>query len=476
MLVGRKEQILILKEALSSDRSEFVIVYGRRRVGKTFLVKEVLGRYINFEMTGIQEGNMEDQLANFSEKLSEYGFGGIKLEKPKNWREAFSQLKQYLITFKSAKKKIIFLDELPWIATRKSKFLGMLGHFWNDWAVYNNVMLVVCGSAASWMINKVLNHKGGLHNRVTRYLPLQPFTLAETEQFLKAKKITANRYQIIQVYMALGGIPYYLEMLRPGESIPQNIDRLCFDSHGFLRDEFSRLYKSLFDKSENHIAVVEALASKWKGLTRNEIAELSGIGVGGNLSRILLELEKSAFVKTWYPFGSKKKSTIYRLTDNFSLFYLKLITQRKLHNQKGVFLKLFSQPVYQVWCGYAFENICLIHQQQIAKALGIEYILHEFASYIFRGNPDYPGLQIDLLIDRADGIINLCEMKFSNAEYKLTSSYKNILRERTANFSAVTKTRKSVFTTLVTTYGLTNKQNHEDVVQNVLSMDDLFET
>ena len=474
MLVGRQEQKKILQEALSSDRSELVVIYGRRRVGKTYLIKQILGRRIDFEMTGIEKGNLKEQLENFNEKLFEVGFDSTGLEKPRSWQKAFSLLKRHLATKKSKKKKVIFLDELPWLATPKSKFLGMLGHFWNDWAFYNNVLLVVCGSAASWMVSKVLNDKGSLHNRVTQYMPLQPFTLAETATFLKAKKITANPYQVIQLYMALGGIPYYLEMLRPSESIPQNIDRLCFDSLGFLREEFTRLYRSLFDKADNHIAIVKALASKWKGLTRKEIATITGIPNGGGLTRILEELEKSAFIRTWYSFGNKKKGTLYRLTDNFSLFYLKLMSKRNLRDQKGVFLKLFSKPEYQVWCGYAFENICLIHHQQIAKALGIEYILHEFSSYLFTGNKDYTGIQIDLLIDRADGVINLCEVKFYNSEYVLTAAYKKSLRARVATFAAITNTRKSVLTTLVTTYGLINQKAHLDVVQNVVTIEDLF--
>lgn len=474
MIIGREDHIKILQEALSSSRSEMVVVYGRRRVGKTFLIKSVLGKQIDFEMTGIQGGSMADQLENFADKLSEFGYGGVNLEKPENWKKAFGELKRYLSGIKGKKKKVIFMDELPWIATPKSKFLGMLGHFWNDWALYNNVLLVICGSAASWMISKVLNDKGSLHNRITQYMPLQPFSLAETEKFLQAKKIKATRYQVLQLYMALGGIPYYLEMLKPGESIAQNIDRLCFDSLGFLRDEFDRLYTSLFDKAEQHILIVKALASKWKGLSRNELVKATGISNGGGLSRMLEELEKSAFIKTLEPYTNKKKGIVYRLTDNFSLFHLKFISQRKLRDQQGIFLKLFSQPEYRVWSGYAFENICLVHQKHIAKALGIEFILHSFSSYQFKGDEDLPGIQIDLLIDRADGVVNICEMKFSNAEFRLTTNYKKTLKDRIEIFTTSTNSRKSVLTTLVTTYGLINPELHQDTIQNTISMDALF--
>ena len=354
MLIGRERQKAILQEALNSSKSEFVVVYGRRRVGKTYLIKQFLGNRINFEMTGIQGGNLQDQLENFSDKLSEFAFEGMDLVAPKSWKQAFSMLKQYLISQKSNKKKVLFFDELPWITTHKSKFLGMLGHFWNDWAVHNHVMLVVCGSAASWMIRHVLDHKGELHNRATQYIPLQPFTLSETEDFLKAKQIRVNRYQITQVYMTLGGIPYYLDLLKADQSMPQNIERLCFDSFGFLRNEFDRLYKSLFDKAENHIAVVKALASTWKGMNRETIAKLAGLNNGGGLTRILIELGKSAFIQAYLPFGKKKKGTLYRLTDNFSLFYLKLIAKRNLRDQKGGISQTVSTAGIQ-----NMERICV---------------------------------------------------------------------------------------------------------------------
>jgi len=473
IIIGREQQKAIFKEALTSTKSEFIVVYGRRRVGKTYLIKNTLGKRIDFEMTGIQDGSLSDQLQNFRDKLAEFS-KDHSLKRPASWMQAFSMLKTYLASVKGKKKKVLFFDELPWIDTHRSKFLGMLGHFWNDWALYNNIVLVVCGSAASWMIKNVLNHKGGLHNRATQYIPLQPFTLGETEQFLHARKIKVNRYQVVQLYMALGGIPYYLDLLKPSQSIPQNIDRLCFDANGFLRGEFDRLFKSLFDKAENHMAVVKALASKWKGLTRKEIAAATGLNNAGSLTRVLDELEKSAFIQSYFPFGKKKKGSLFRLTDNFSLFYLKIINRRNLSNQRNIFLQIFNNQDFRVWCGYAFENTCFTHHRQLSKALGIAAIFHEYSSFQLTSHDTYGGIQIDLLIDRADGVINLCEVKFANAEYKLTADYKNKLRERADTFAAVTQSRKSVFTTLITTWGLAKENEHLDVVQNVITLEDLF--
>jgi len=474
MLIGRDAQKQEFKDALLSKRSELMVVYGRRRVGKTFLIREVLKKDIDFYMTGIHEATLEDQLENFADKLASYGYDGLRLQSPTSWKQAFDQLKTYLSSSRKRKKKVIFLDELPWMATARSKFLSMLGHFWNDWAESNNVLLVLCGSAASWMVNNVINNKGGLHNRVTRYMKLDPFSLNETERFLKAKNIQANRYQIVQLYMVLGGIPFYLELLRADQSIPQNIDRLCFDTNGPLKEEFDRIYTSLFFNADSHIAIIRALSTKWKGMTRNEIADHSGLANGGSLTRTLNELEKSAFIMTWSPLQRKKKGTLYRLTDNFSLFYLKIMSNPKLDNQKGAYLKLFTQPTYRSWTGYAFENICMLHQPQISQGIGIQAIAHKYSSFQFSGNDDYPGMQVDLVIDRADGIVNLCEMKYANANFVLTNDYKQKLQQRAANFIMVTESKKAVMTTLVTTYGMDNKELHLDAIQQILTFDTLF--
>ena len=474
MLIGRENEIKIFKHSLSSRKSDMILVYGRRRVGKTFMIKKVLDRKIDFEMTGIQKGYLKDQLKNFAQKLSEYAYDGLEIKPPKNWMEAFQMVKNYL-SKKKKKKKVIFLDELPWMASHRSKFIPMLGHFWNDWAVHNNVLLVVCGSAASWMIDNVLNNKGSLHNRITEYISLQPFTLYETELYLKHKKIKANRYQILQLYMVCGGIPFYLDLMKPDQSIAQNIDRLCFSPNGFLVDEFERVFHSLFDKADNHISIIKALATKWTGISREEIVKSSGLSNGGGLTRILAELEKSAFIQSYQPYNKKKKTTLYRLIDNYSLFNLQFVEKHKLSKQKNTFLQIFNTPKYNVWTGYSFENICLIHHYQLSKALGISQIQHSFSSYRYRGDDSTRGMQIDLLIDRADGIINLCEMKFSSTKYKLNSTDRNKWNERANNFTKVTKTHKTIFTILVTTYGLYNPKEQTDTVQNIVTIDDLFE-
>jgi uncharacterized protein len=471
-LIGRTEEKDILLNALTSPASEMIAVLGRRRVGKTFLIKQVYTQ-VDFEFTGILNAPVSEQLENFTDKLIEYGAVKKTVTKPTSWLQAFNQLKQLLKAKKTKKKKIIFIDELPWLDTPKARFMEALGYFWNDYAADNNIVIVVCGSAASWMIRKVVHNKGGLHNRITKLIDLKPFTLKETEQFLKANKIIVSRYEIAQLYMVMGGIPYYLNEIKKGTSVAQNIDRICFQKNGLLNNEFEKLFASLFNNAENHITIVKALAGKWKGLTRKDIVDITKLTDGGNISKVLEELEMSSFISTTHPFGKTKKDKIFRLSDSYSLFYLHFIaTQKKA--VKGVFLNISKMARWHSWCGYAFENICISHLDKIINALGVAAIYTETAGYIQKGNDQNQGVQIDLLIDRADRVINICEIKFYDAPFTITKEYAAKLRMAIAKFRAATKTRKSLFLTMITTYGLEKNIYSNELAQNEVTLDDLF--
>ena len=472
ILIGRAAEKEILLAALVSPKSEMVAVLGRRRVGKTFLIKQVYPQP-NFEFTGILNAPVNEQLENFANKLIEYGAAKKSVVKPASWLQAFNQLKQLLKANKSKKKKIIFIDELPWLDTPKARFTEALGYFWNDYAADNNVVIVICGSAASWMIRKVVHNKGGLHNRITKLIDLKPFTLKETEHFLKASNIVLSRYEITQLYMIMGGIPYYLNEIKKGASVPQNIDRICFQKNGLLNTEFEKLFTALFSNADNHIAIIKALASKWKGLTRKDIVTITKLTDGGNITKVLEELEMSSFISTTHPFGKIKKDKIFRLSDPYSLFYLHFIaTQKKA--VKGVFLNLSKMARWHSWCGYAFENICTGHLDKIIKALGVAAIYTETAGYIQKGNHQNQGVQIDLLIDRADRIINICEIKFYDAPFTITKEYAAKLRIAIARFRSATKTRKSLLLTMITTYGVEKNIYAGELVQNEITLDDLF--
>ena len=475
-MVGRELEREILARKRASREAEFIAVYGRRRVGKTFLIREFFKDEICFELTGIHGGSLADQLREFAKALAK-AKGTKKISSaPKSWQEAFWQLEEFASQLKKRKgeRRVIFLDELPWLDTHRSKFRGSLGQFWNTWACQqSDVILVVCGSAAAWMIQKLLHDRGGLHNRVTCRIRLEPFTLKEGEEFLKSRKVALSRKQVVEVMMVTGGIPHYLKEVRKGRSAAQVIDELCFRSEGLLRDEFDRLYQSLFVKADNHIRVVRALSKLGRGLTRQEVAKETGIALGGGLSKVLEELEESGFIEGAAMFGYESKERHYRLIDEFSHFYLRWIepNRRKTMSWEN----LGETAKWRAWSGYAFESLCRRHLAQMKRALGIAGVQTEQSTWSHVGSAKESGAQVDLLIDRRDDCIHLCEMKFAHGEFVIDKRYAERLRERKETFRRVTRTRKTLFITLVTTFGVKENPYALELVQSELKMDDLFE-
>ncbi len=471
-IVGREKEIDTLKNLLTTDESEFVSVIGRRRVGKTFLIETVYAELMAFKITGIQNATTEEQLEHFAEVLTTQSQSLLPIEVPKSWLRAFSLLIRYLETTKTPHKRVVFFDELPWLSTHRSKFLDAFGYFWNSWAVNNNIVVVICGSAASWMIEKVVHNKGGLYNRVTKRIHLRPFSLHETELYLQKKGLNLNRYQITELYMAIGGIPHYLKEIQKGESVAQNIDRICFDADGALYDEFGQLYQSLFDHAENHVAIVRALASKPSGMTRDEIVKNANVSNGGGLTKTLDELIHSGFITEYQPFERMKREALFRLTDEYSLFYLKFIEKMK---QEGANIwQNFEQTSnHRVWSGYAFESICLKHIAQIKKVLGITGVFSTTSTFYHKGAEGMAGCQIDLLIDRNDKVINLCEIKWANGEYVITKAYAKELRMKMTLFKHYSQTKKQVFFTFVSSYGVVKNENW-GMIDKELTLDALF--
>jgi len=472
-LIGRKEEQVILRNVLKSKEAEMVSVLGRRRVGKTFLVTSAYQKKIIFELTGVQNASKQLQLRNFRDVLEEYSKTDLKLEIPVDWLAAFQQLKQYLKPLLGKEKKILFFDELPWLDTHRSGFLQAFGYFWNSWASRQNIVVVICGSAASWMIRKVVKDTGGLHNRITKRIHLKPFSLAETEEYLKTRQLNFDRYQILHLYMAMGGIPHYLKEIEGGKSAIQNIDKICFSETGLLKDEFNNLYAALFKNSEKHMKIIRALASKHQGLTRSDIIKYSKLPSGAGLSKTLEELSQSGFISEYFPFG-KRNDLIYRLTDEYSLFYLQFIEKRK--RETGDVWKHLSQTQnYKSWSGYAFESVCLKHIAQIKTGLSIGGIYSQASSFYVKGNKTSKGAQIDLVLDRNDHVINLFEIKFYNEVFSLTKSYATKLKEKLSAFKTHTKTKKQIFWTLISTFGISPNQHSLGLIDSVLDMDVLFE-
>lgn len=468
-LVGREKEIDILKNCYESDKSEFVAVYGRRRVGKTFLIKELFEAKFSFYSTGILNGSKDEQLHAWNSELSR--FGGAGLPEAEYWFQAFENLHS-LVEKSDAKKKVIFLDEVPWMATMHSDFLPGLDYFWNRWASSRkDVMLIICGSAASWMTDKIVNNKAGLHNRLTRQLLIEPFTLKECEQFFQERGIPMTRYQMAEAYMVFGGIPYYLSLMAPRYSLYQNIDAMYFAEGAELRNEFENLYGSLFNHEGNYIRVVEALAKKGAGLTRTEIVSGSGMADGGSLTKILKDLSISGFVREYRAYGRKKRESLYQLTDFFSMFDLRFRDKRAEY-ANDFWLHFSSTPAHSAWKGFAFEKLCMLHLAQIRNKLGISGIMT--SAFSWRGESETgAGAQIDLVIDRGDNVVNLCEIKFSSGLYQIDKKYNESLRNKRTAFVNSTKTRKAAQTTMITTFGLERNAYGMEIASEVV-LDDLF--
>lgn len=494
-MIGRKKEIEKIERLLASGRAEFLAITGRRRVGKTFLVDTLLKTHYCFSMTGIQHGSMATQLVNFGVKLAEYD-GSNAPKKPENWQTAFLQLKGYLKTLPKDRKQVIFLDELPWIETPKSGFVQLLAHFWNDYLSKEpHFVLVICGSATSWIIKKVINDPGGLHNRLTENIHLRPFTLAETHAFLTDKGLSFSLQDLTKIYMALGGIPFYLENLRKGESFAAAIERICFAPNGILHNEYNNLYQALFNNAEMHQQIVAALSTRHYGMLHAEILKEMGMSQPtGSYQRAMEELIVSDFVVENTPLGKQKRGSTYRLVDEYSIFYHRFIQPNKKYSP-GIWQQLAESQSYKIWAGYAFENLCHKHIDAIKRALGIAAVYTEISSLRIPASDEAPGLsaealpadkksrqtgakggfQIDLLIDRKDNAINLCEIKFHSGPFTITPAYYQQLIEKRQRFIDHTGTSKQVFLTFITNHGITPNAYAQDVVDAEVRLAQLLE-
>lgn len=472
MIIGRKQEQSDLLRLIEEPESQFCAVYGRRRIGKTFLIRETFAHRFAFQHTGLAKAAKKEQLAEFKESLRAAGMRANK--SPKDWYEAFHMLADYLATL-PAGKKIIFLDELSWMDTPKSGFMSALEHFWNGWAAARaekDIVLVVCGSATSWIINKVIKNRGGLHNRLTMRIHLKPFTLKECEEYAQSRNLPLSRQDIAETYMMLGGVPYYWSFLRKNESLAQNIDRMIFAEDAPLAEEHQALYASLFDHPEPYIAIVEALTRKKCGLTRNELLNATKLSDNTTFTRTLNELEQCNFIRKYYCFGKKERESTYQMIDNFTLFHFQYIIGNVRHDPH-FWSHSIGTPIHHTWSGLAFERLCLWHLPQINSALGITGVISSAHSWRTTANEDHEGAQIDLLIDRNDNVINLCEMKYCDEKYTFTKEEADKLQQRRSVFKKVTRTRKTIHTTLVTMHGIAHNKYTNDI-HSEICINDLF--
>ncbi len=472
MLVGREKEIKILNKAILDNRSHFIAVYGRRRVGKTFLIRNTFNNTFTFSYTGLYEANLKEQLFEFSSSLKD---AGLKIKKkPKNWLEAFDYLKD-LIRQSTEKRKIIFLDELSWMDSARSDLMMALENFWNGFAsARDDVVLIVCTSATSWMLNKVIHNKGGLYNRLTDQIHVETFNLYECLDFVNKNNLSLNKEQIMQFYMIFGGVPFYWGLIQKEYSLSQNIDNILFKKDAPLRQEYYYLYASIFKKPESYLKIIEALAKKKKGLTREEIIKETKIKNSGDLTNKLEELEVCGFIRKYNILGNKKKNAIYQLIDAYTLYYHSFL--KEYPNDEHFWTNQINTSRINTWLGLAFERVCFNHIKQIKNKLGISGVLTEV--YSFKTNADIDngivGSQIDMLIVRKDQVINLCEIKYSNSQYIIDKETDLKIRNKINDLIIASKTKYAIKPTLITTYGLI-ENSYSSNISAVVTMDDLFE-
>lgn len=470
-LIGRKNECDRLSQCMAEKNAQLVVIYGRRRVGKTYLIEEFFDGDFSFRMTGEKDSPRISQLRNFANSLSIQT--GERVDTPKDWKDAFFMLEQHLSSLDSEKKQVVFFDELPWMDTPNSHFLAELEYFWNGFGSRrHNLVFIVCGSATSWLIENIDHNKGGLFNRLTCRIFLEPFDLRHTEEYLLSRNIQWPRHDICECYMIMGGIPYYLSMLRSDLTYTENIDNMFFRKRAELWDEFSNLYHTLFNNSVNYIKVVEALSKKRMGLTRHEISESTGLPQNGALTRILKSLEDSGFIRINKIYGNRKKNTLYQLSDYYTFFYFRFLKDKKNGDEK-FWTNSINLPSHHTWAGFSFESLCMDHVKQIKKALEIGGVLSEQSTWFIQSSETNDGAQIDLLIERKDHVINICEMKFSNDEFLIDKTYDKNLRHKIEAFRSATGTKSNLMLTMITTYGV-KKNMYSGIVQREIVMDDLF--
>ena len=474
-LIGRQKECDELRRIYASKQAEFVVVCGRRRVGKTYLIRQFFDNKFTFSHAGIAASDLkaskllQSQLQNFGYSLRYYG---LELDHElKDWFDAFHELIRLLENNRDSGRKVVFIDELPWLDTPRSGFVSALENFWNGWAAYrDDLLLIVCGSATAWMMDKLINNHGGLYGRITKQLHLSPFSLAECQEYYKANGIELSKYDQMLAYMILGGIPYYLSAMKRGLSLAQNIDALFFEKNAPFEHELDRMFASLFVNHQDYVKVVSLLATRSLGFSRSEIAEKAGFESGSHLTDIIQTLKNSDFITEYVPFGGNHRERRYKLTDCFTLFHLHFIEKKTLRNPL-FWQENFQTPAIRSWSGFAFENLCFCHLPQIKRVLGISAVHCQAEPWFGKSKENMA--QIDMLIVRNDRVINLCEMKFTQTPFSMTAEDDADIRRKLSVMQSETKTDYAIHPTLITTFGL-HQNIHSNIIQSTVTMDAFF--
>jgi uncharacterized protein len=485
-IISRTREQNRLQQCLDSKTSEFVAIYGRRRVGKTYLIREFFlqKECIFLHTTGIKNGSLKIQLKEFIKEVSNTFYNNVEIKTPSSWMDAFDLLTRAIDKVEQTSKVVLFLDELPWMSGQKSGLLMALEYYWNrHWVNYPNVRLVVCGSSASWIIKKLIHNTGGLYNRITVRIKLMPFSLSETIEYLHYRGIKFNQKQALDAYMVLGGIPFYLRYLEDSLSVPQNINQLCFQENGPLYNEFDQLFASLFNETPVYKELVKIVAAHANGTSRTELETKAKLSQkGGSLSQKLEELEEAGFITSFISHGHTKKGLYYKITDEYILFYLRWVAP--IHNEmvkkslsNTYWIRKVTAPAYKSWAGYAFEAVCFKHIEQISKALQIPPgSMVTSWRYVPKDGSKESGAQIDLLFDRDDGVITLCEIKYSATPFLIDNTYAREILQKIAVYQKQTATNKRILFAMITTYGLKPSIYSKDLISATVSVEKFFKS
>lgn len=483
-VIGRESEKRQLEAFYHSDKAEFLAIYGRRRIGKTFLIQEFCASKddICFHVTGLKDGNLRDQITNFTKVIGKTFYGTSDIKPKTNWLDAFEQLTEAMNnTVKGNKKIILFLDELPWMATKRSKLIQVLDHYWNRyWSIDSRVRLIVCGSSASWILEKLVHSKGGLYNRITYQIELSPFSLHESKKFLMKKNIKLTEKQVVKLYMVMGGIPLYLDHIQKGLSADQNIDQLCFTKRGLLFNEFNKLFESLFEQHDIHEELVRTIAQHRYGIPQTQLMRQSSKHTGGRLKKRLSELEDTGFIESFIPSGHNKHGIHYRVIDEYTLFYLKWINPiadsiRRRSKDSGYWLSREKSSSWESWSGYAFEAICYKHISQIRQTLDIPPGFEVGAWSQKSKNTEERGAQIDMVFDRDDDVITLCEIKYNEKPFVISKDYAKVLLNKIAIYKKYTKTDKQIFLSLIAAGGVKDSAYADEIIDKLVTLKNLFQ-
>ena len=469
-MIGRQRELEDLTEYCRSSKAELICVYGRRRVGKTYLVENAFGGLFSFSATGSEDKRDRTQLKVFHNALRQ--FGCQERYMPNDWFDAFGRLRSILESADVARsmegRRVVFLDEFPWFASKRSEFLFAFADFWNSWASrQDDMVVIVCGSATSWIIKNLFENTGSLYNRITRQMYIAPFNLHETEQMAESLRLGWSRDAILQCYMVFGGLPYYIDMLDRRKSLAQNIDALCLDVHGPLKREVPHLMEATLGNSPLHRDILRKLSTSKAGIRRKDLVDSLQDGNSGSLKRALDDLEKCGYIRKYKNRYEKRKPTVYQLVDPFLLFSFRFIEGKEPSSWSA----FSGTQAYYAWRSNAFEIACLCHLRQIKHAIGISGVQTE--CFPWKSSMSDPGVQIDLVIERADKVTNLCEMKYTDEEFSIDEEHEQKLRYKRQVFLDESKTGNVCLLTLVSAHDLKESIHSWDIAATVTA-DDLF--